>query len=193
MNTRRVATLVMIGAGALLVTLFLTARDGRRAAGPPKSVTPDPSAPRAAFPPAVPQIRVLVGRITPAPGRVEYSYTVVNGSAFPVTTLLVGWDDYYGGPTLNSLPLGWDGDSLPATSHREPPGWSFQVQPMEEEAHVAVTWTIDRPGSAIRPGETSGGFAVVVESADSTYDRGGLWTVYASGHGPFFGALQSRP
>lgn len=149
------------------------------------------SAPKAAFPPTTSPVQVLVRRHAQAPGRLEYRYTVINGSAFPVHTLLVGYDEYYGVPKLASYPVGWDGDSLPSSSYGAPPGWEFQVQPTEEESLIAVEWRLSRQGRAIMSGETLGGFAVVVEHADSTYDRGGMWTAYLMGESPVFGALRA--
>ena len=135
-------------------------------------------------------VHVFVSKRGPRPGRVEYHYTVANGSTFLITKLLVGHDEYYGGPRLNGYPVGWDGDTIPASSFRSPPGWVFAVQPTEEDSLIEVTWTISSPRSAIRGGESLGGFSVVLERADSTYDVGGLWTVYVMGDSPRFGALE---
>ena len=130
-------------------------------------------------------------KLTPVPGRVEYHYTVVNGSAFPLTTLLVGFDQYYGVPTLRSYPIGWDGDTIPSSSYQVPPGWIFQPQPTEEESLIAVKWVRSRLGRAIMGGESGGGFAVVLDQPDPTYDNGGIWTAYLAGELPLWGSIQS--
>jgi hypothetical protein len=121
-----------------------------------------------------------------------YRYTVVNGSTFPLTTLMVGFDEYYGVPKLASEPVGWDGDSCPPTSYQTPPGWTFTVEPTEEDSLIDVKWVIDGQTGAIPGGRTLEGFAVLVAQADSTYDRGGMWTAYMSGESPVWGALQAR-
>lgn len=135
-------------------------------------------------------VQVFVTRVQPNPGRVEYRYTVTNGSKLPITKLLVGDDEYYGGPRLHGEPIGWDGDTIPPSSFRSPPGWKFAVEPTEEDSLIEITWTISSSSRAIRAGERLGGFAVVLEQADSTYDVGGLWTTYLMGESPRFGALE---
>jgi hypothetical protein len=126
-------------------------------------------------------------------GRVEYHYTVVNRSAWPVTTLLVGYEEYYGRPRLGGEPIGWDGDTIPSTSYHAPPGWQFQVEPTEEDSLIAVRWETTRPGAALMPGKSLEGFAVALPEPDPAYDKGGFWTAYMNGAPPLFGALQQPP
>jgi hypothetical protein len=137
-----------------------------------------------------PPIQVLVTRLTPVPGGVMYRYTVVNGSAFPITALLVGFDEYYGVPKLASEPVGWDGDSLPPTSYQAPPGWTCTVEPTEDDSLTDVKWEISGQTGAIMGGESVGGFAVILAQADPTYDNGSLWTAYVRGDSPLWGSLQ---
>ena len=191
MNGRNITLLALAVVAILGIAVLVAARGRGPANAGPAQVAPGAPAPKAAFPPDTPLVRVFVKRVTQDTDRVEYRYTLINRSAFPVTKLLVGWDEYYGAPSLKLYPLGWDGDTIPSTSFQTPSGWSFSVQPMEENPLIAVTWQSSRSGSAIEPGDSLGGFAVVVEQPDSTYDRGGLWTAYASGHEPFFGAIQA--
>jgi hypothetical protein len=191
MDRRSITLLALAVAGILGIAVLVAARGRGPANASSAQVAPRVPAPKAAFPPQTPPVRVFVKRVAQGVGRVEYRYTVVNRSTFPVTTLLIGFDEYYGVPRLVSYPLGWDGDSIPPTSFQTPPGWTFYVQPMEENPLVAVTWQRTRSDGAIEPGDSLSGFAVVVEQPDSTYDRGGLWTAYASGHEPFFGAIQA--
>jgi hypothetical protein len=122
---------------------------------------------------------------------VEYHYTVVNGGAFPVHTLLVGNDEYYGKSLLSRYPIGWDGETIPSTSYQTPPGWDFAVEPTEEESLVVVKWVASNQGRAIMGGESAGGFAVVLDSADPAYESGGLWTSYMRGEVPFWGTIQA--
>ncbi len=186
----RYIVLIAAAAGVLAIARFTA--PGDRTANPAgaTSAQGDPIVHRATFGPETAPVQVFVSRLTPAPGRVAYRYTVVNRSTFPVTTVLVGFDEYYGVARLRGCPEGWDGDSIPSTSYQAPPGWEFRVQPTEEDSLIAVKWVRTRGGSAIQPGGSLGGFLVVLPEADPAYDRGGLWTVYASGHEPFFGALQ---
>ncbi|MEK7348831.1 MAG: hypothetical protein AABZ94_08145 [Candidatus Eisenbacteria bacterium] len=135
-------------------------------------------------------VQVFVTKVLAGPRRVEYQYTVTNGSTFPITKLLVGDDEYYGRPRLLGEPVGWDGDTIPASSFRSPPGWRFAVLPTEEDSLIEITWTTSSPSRVIRGGESLGGFAVVLEQADSTYDVGGMWTTYMMGDSPRFGALR---
>jgi expansin (peptidoglycan-binding protein) len=136
-------------------------------------------------------VQVFVTK-APVTGGVMYRYTVANGSAFPITALLVGFDEYYGVPKLASEPVGWDGDSLPRSSYGAPSGWAFMVEPTEEDSLIDVKWVIEAQTGGIPGGQTVGGFTVVVAQADSTYDRGGMWTTYMRGESPVWGALQAK-
>jgi flagellar hook capping protein FlgD len=193
MRTQRIALLAVIAGVGLTGSLFIALRAscGKTDAQEHDGRHNPSSAPKAPAQTEVAPIQVLVTKLTPQPGRVEYHYTVTNGSAFPVHTLLVGWDEFYGGPTLAAYPTGWDGDTIPSTSYQAPPGWKFEVQPMEEESLITVKWVRTQQGKAIMGGESAGGFTVVVPQADPTYESGGLWTTYMMGEESFWGAIQS--
>ena len=135
-------------------------------------------------------VQVFVKKVRAGSGRAEYHYSVTNRSAFPVHTLLVGWDQFYGGPTLAVYPTGWNGDTIPSDSYKAPPGWKFEIQPMEEESLITVKWVVTPQGRAIMGGESAGGFVVVIPNADSTYDVGGMWTAYVMGESPRFGTMK---
>src|SRR5688500_9044665 len=60
-----------------------------------------------------PTIQVFVTKLVTKQGPVKYAYRVVNGSTFPIVSLLVGYDDFYAQPQLVGEPLGWDGDTIP--------------------------------------------------------------------------------
>ena len=64
------------------------------------------------------------------------------------------------------------------------------VLPTEEDSLIEITWTVSSPSNVIRGGESLGGFAVVLDQADSTYDAGGLWTTCMMGDVARFGALK---
>jgi hypothetical protein len=137
-----------------------------------------------------PPVEVRVSKVTPEPGRIQYRYTVVNGSKFPITALLVGYDDYWRLPRLKLPPVGWKGGEVPSTSFLAPPGWNFVVQPSKEDSLISVKWEISEKGGVIRGGESAGGFAVLVDGADHAYENG-VWTVRmgAGDQSAFSGAL----
>lgn len=137
-------------------------------------------------------IQVTVTKRASSLGRLEYGYTVINRSAFPITALLVGYDEYYGRPLLHGEPYGWDGDTVPSSSFRAPSGWEFSTRPTEEDSLIYIKWEIAGPGRAIEAGDSLGGFAVVLDKDDPGYGAGGLWTAYVRGETPFWGALTSR-
>ncbi len=138
-----------------------------------------------------PPIQVKVTRLAVAPGRIEYHYNLVNGSAFPVTTLLVGYDEHYGRPMLSAEPIGWDGDTIPSGSFQAPPRWNFAPAPMQEDTLMAIKWVVSQHGSTILGGTSAEGFAVVLPRDDPAYGPGGTWTVYVMGESPFSGTIQS--
>jgi len=186
MRARGIVALAVV-IGAALVTLFVASRASCGKTGPREGISATGSStPQTEIAP----IQVLVTKLIPQAGRVEYHYTVTNGSAFPVHTLVVGFDQYYGVPKLSGEPIGWDGDTIPSSSYQAPPGWNFEIQPTEEESLMAVKWVVSKKGRAIMGGESAGGFAVVLGQADQAYDNGGLWTAYVMGESPFWGALQ---
>ncbi|OFV83819.1 MAG: hypothetical protein A2W26_06535 [Acidobacteria bacterium RBG_16_64_8] len=131
--------------------------------------------------PEPPPVQVAVEKAT-VPGGIRYSYYVVNGSAYPITHMLIGFERLYDIPELTQGPVGWDGEgtSVPATSYSAPPGWLFDVYTMEEEEHINLAWEID-PNQAvltpIRGGESLGGFSVTVAQADAAYETG-HWVTY---------------
>jgi hypothetical protein len=127
----------------------------------------------------------------PMPGRVEYHYTVSNSGGFPVHTLLVGNDEYYGRPLLGHYPIGWDGDTVPSSSFQAPPGWDFVVEPTEEDSLVVVKWVTSKQGTPIRSGESRDDFEVVLDQSDSAYESGGKWTTYLIGEAPVSGTLRA--
>jgi hypothetical protein len=137
-------------------------------------------------------IQVRAAKVTSPSGRIEYRYTVLNRSAYPITTLLVGYDEYYGRPQLSAEPYGWDGDNVPSSSSQSPPGWEFTPRPTEEDSLIYINWEITDPERAIQSGDSLSGYAVIVDREDPAYGAGGLWTAYVRGQTPFWGALQSE-
>lgn len=128
---------------------------------------------------ASPPVQVLVGKEILQEG-VKYSYYVVNGSAFPIVGVVVGFDDPHGIPELTESPVGWDGETVPGGSEDSPPGWEMDAFAMEEEANIFIAWSIDTAETEswqIIGGQSLGGFEVLVPQEDAAYETG-HWSVY---------------
>ena len=129
-------------------------------------------------------------KLEPSPGRVEYRYTVLNGSKFLLRALVVGYDEYYGRPMLLGEPYNWDGDNIPSTSFRSPPGWGFRVVPTEEDSLLYIVWEVTENGRDIRAGDSLGGFMVLLGDEDPSYEVGGMWKAFVRGETPLYGVLR---
>jgi len=121
----------------------------------------------------VPPVQVMVTKLTPQAGRYVFRYTIVNGSAFPITNVLIGTDYDGGAHELTYAPIGWDS----ATVYKSPPGWDFRVVTSEEDTLGHIQWDISRTGEEILGGGTLGGFEVTLDEVDQAYEHG-HWTVY---------------
>lgn len=104
--------------------------------------------------------------------------------------LMIGFDENYGVPKLLVEPIGWDGDTIPRSSYETPPGWTFQVEPMEEESLFDVRWWKAAQGTAVMRGQSENRFSVTLAKPDSAYERGGFWGVYITGEAPRYGVIQ---
>jgi hypothetical protein len=188
MRSQRVTLLTIITGVVLAGSLLLVSRGScARAPSHNPIVSKDASKVR---PQSKAPIQVRVTKLIPQPGRVEYHYTVTNGSAFPVHMLTIGFDQLYGVPRLLGEPIGWDGEIVPAASYRAPPGWAFVVEPTEEESLFVVRWEKTQQGRAVMGGESAGGFAVALSQPDPNYDYpDGLWKAYLLGEEPVDGQL----
>lgn len=139
----------------------------RGAAGPAKGTRTQLDAP---------PVQVFLYKDT-KPDAMTYGYRVVNGSAFQISTLLIGFNHYLDSPELRIAPAGWDGSNVPATSFRSPNGWHFEVTPTEEDSLINLQWQVDSLTTGLLGGGTLAGFEVTVPQADSKYETG-HWTVY---------------
>jgi hypothetical protein len=169
--SRRLLTALLIVILVIATAAFWNARRG--------DGTTRPSA-RARSTPAevldTPPVQILVTKLQPTPGEFVYRYTVINGSAFPITDVEIGRDYYQGVIQLNFAPKGWDGSTVPASSYKSPPGWSFRNEAVEDDSVAFLHWSSDRPGEAIMGGASVGGFEVTVPTYDAPYEHGS-WTV----------------
>ena len=141
-----------------------------------KSAVPAGTKPPAPTPPAVsvtelPPVQVLV-RKAAQPGRVVYRYRVINGSAFPITSVLVGFDYLHSQPELRMF----DND-IPAGNATTPNGWHFDIQPTEEDSLGNLIWEVDDPNGGLGGGQQLVGFAIALPAEEAKYENG-HWTVY---------------
>lgn len=128
----------------------------------------------------VPPVSIGVSQSAVARGTL-YSYEVINHSAYPVTSVIIGFDYYSGLPKLETAPVGWTLDGgVPASSVTSPTGWAASITPTEDTNLLSLEWRVSAPRYAIPPGQTAGGFSILVPHADSTYVSS-FWTVYVKG------------
>lgn len=123
-----------------------------------------------------PPVQVLVSKEA-HPDSVIYRYLVVNGSAFPIVAVEIGFDYFHGSPELTLPPRGWYADSLPPNSTTCPPGWGVQLLRRLEEGTAQLEWRITSDEHCIMGGTSLAGFSVTVPSEDYAYESG-HWTVY---------------
>ena len=118
-----------------------------------------------------PPVQVLVSKTT-QPGRVTYRYRVVNGSAFPITSLLIGFEYFHNQPEIRMF----NTDALPADT-TSPPGWHFDTQPTEEDSLGNILWEVNDPSNGIVGGAQLLGFSIARPTEETTFETG-HWTVY---------------
>lgn len=123
-----------------------------------------------------PPVQVLVRRDI-EPGQVRYNYRVINGSAFLITSLVIGYDYVRGAPELPIGPVGLSDAGLPDSSTTSPSNWSFSIVEAEEDSLVQFEWKADTTADAIAGGAALGGFSVVLPQ-ESAMNEAGHWTVY---------------
>jgi len=122
----------------------------------------------------VPPVQVLVSKNT-KPGAVTYRYRVINGSAFEITSLLIGFNYFTNSPELRLAPLGWDGDRVPSTSARSPARWQFAVIQTEDDSLVNLAWEVDTLATGMLGGTNSSDFEVTLPAPPSSvFGRNGV-------------------
>ncbi|MGE5188866.1 MAG: hypothetical protein ACM3NF_02290 [Gemmatimonadota bacterium] len=122
-------------------------------------------------------VEVLVTKATLRPDRIVYRYTVVNGSRYPITGISIGFDFDHGTAELTRAPKGWRGGVIPDSSSTSPPGWSFELVPMQDGGPATADWVIQRPTDALAGGQTLSGFSIFLSAEDAAYEQG-HWTAY---------------
>jgi len=139
----------------------------------------------------VPPVQLVVTKLIPQPGQIMYRYNVVNGSAFPITAITIGYNYFLTKPELRFAPIGWDGSAVPPSSVQSPPGWVFSLIQTDDDSLVSIRWTAANQQEFIKGGKSLAGFSVLLTDADSLYELG-HWTSYlsTSAQTPFSAALQ---
>ena len=110
-----------------------------------------------------PPVQVLATKLIPQSGQIMYRYNVVNGSAFPITTLTIGYNYFLTKPELRFAPIGWDGSAVPPSSVQSPPGWVFSLIQTDDDSLVSIRWTAANQQEFIKGGKSLAGFAVLLQ------------------------------
>jgi hypothetical protein len=129
--------------------------------------------------PILPPVSVTVSQ-TNVPNGTQYQYTISNKSKYPITSIVIGFNYFKPRPELLTPPLGWsvDGGLLPA-SVTAPSTWTPKITTTEDTDKLELSWTA-ASGSALAPGKSLQGFAVILPKADPSY-KNAFWTVYVDG------------
>jgi FlgD Ig-like domain len=165
------AWLAIVVCGSALLTLgAVVGRHSnvtRRTSKPPPEIPVD-APPSVALPPTQVSVsKSVVG------GEVVYHYRLVNGSAFPITALLVGFDYFKNQAELRMF------ENTPAPSETtSPPGWHLEMQPTEEDSVGNVAWVVNDPGYALGGGSSLSGFSL--RTAPDTLLEKAHWTVFVN-------------
>jgi hypothetical protein len=94
---------------------------------------------------------------------------------------MIGYDYFHGVPELLTTPSGWTAvGGLPINNARSPTGWNVNVVPTEDTTNRTVVWTVIDASSGIQPGQSVGGFAILVPSVDASYETS-HWTASLNG------------
>jgi len=118
---------------------------------------------------------------------VVYRYHVVNGSAWPIAKLLIGYNHLLDESVIGTGPVGWNPvgwDTAAANSVRAPTGWygeTISDEDIDPLHHIQlhIHWQVDTVTNVLYGGQELAGFTVSVPAADSMYEKG-PWTVYLS-------------
>jgi len=131
---------------------------------------------------ALPPVSVTVSPLNDA-GGVRYIYQVINHSAFPVTSVIIGLNYYGQKPELQTPPAGWSlTGGIPSSSVSSPNGWTAHITPTEDTDLLQLEWDASSPSNAIPPGQRLQGFSILAAQADTTYASVD-WTAYVDGAG----------
>jgi hypothetical protein len=110
---------------------------------------------------------------------VIYRYRVVNGSAWPIAQLLVGYNHLRDETVIGTGPVGWNGDTAATSSVWAPTGWFGETIGTEGMDSLYIHWQVDTVTNVLNGAQELVGFTVSVPAADSMYEKG-PWTVYLS-------------
>jgi hypothetical protein len=168
---RRIA---WVGLALIVICAGVVVSGGRRA---PAKETPKAGSSISKIPAdppgggALPPTAVEVERVVQN-GEALYKYTVINGTAFPITGVLIGFDNASG---QAELPM-FDDATVPVGAVA-PAGWHIVIQPTEEDSLGRYKIECDDAAHALYGGAVLNGI-VIPASVDNTRYEGGHWTVY---------------
>lgn len=123
-------------------------------------------------------VRVLVTRWALG-SQVKYRYRVVNGGEYPISALMIGYDDTRVESEITVPPGGWDTVEPPESTYSAPRGWRFQFIPVEGESLGMLEWDVIDSARVILGGRSAAGFSATVSSPDTMYEHG-HWTAYTT-------------
>lgn len=138
----------------------------------------------------IPPVYVVVSTNNLGGNEVEYSYTVVNGGAIPISAIAIGESLY--GSQLLSWPTGADEDSIPPEAYSSPTGWTFSYVTTEEQATKHLYWERTDLSHEILGGQSLSGFAVRLPNSDALFQTCS-WTAYLTNGEEYECVLQSSP
>lgn len=168
-------SVAIVGAGALALATVIGAfvvygaKDKRAESPVVKRPSAAPTRPEVAM--ELPPVQILVRKAL-QPGGVAYRYRVINGSAFPITSVLIGYEYFHGQPELLMLDY-----EVPPGAPTSPNAWTFEMQPTEEDSLGNIAWVASDPNGGIAGGQELVGFSIRLAAEESAYESG-HWTVY---------------
>jgi hypothetical protein len=124
-----------------------------------------------------PPVQVLVSKEAHADS-IIYRYLLVNGGAFPIAAIRIGYNYFYDMDELTLAPMGWDWDSMPPGGATCPPGWDVRMFGTEEENELDLEWRITSDEHCVMGGSSLAGFSVTVPPPGADAYENGHWTVY---------------
>lgn len=171
MRFRKLLPIAILGVIAAVIAMRLLASEvmGKAKDSPRRRAQPAP-----AFTVPLPPVQVFVAkRLVGA--RIEYRYRVANGSAFPISDLLVGYSDQYATSELKEPPGGWDVAVIPESTYASPTGWQLHFTVVEGESLGHIQWFVTDSSQVVLGGQSLSGFTVNLPRIDSNYESG-HWT-----------------
>lgn len=145
--------------------------------------------------PAPTPVKITVSRTHPSADWV-YSYTVHNGSEFPISAIEIGFNGLTGDTEPMLPPKGFKVEAgVPPEGGMAPSGWhTIYMFGAEGEPQGTLRWESTDADHDILGGQSRSGFVVTLDEADSLYEHS-HWTARLSYGGPgyYAGSLEPEP